>query len=286
MLDWVKLRVAFLSLFVLCSCKSSGTKVFPFEDISRQSGLDFWQFSGATGELFLPEIMGSGAALVDYDNDGDLDLYVVQGAPALQSGDGKPVVPLPPGWKPGNRLFRNNLIPSGKLSFTDVTEEAGVGHSAQGMGVAAGDYDNDGFVDLYVTNYGRNVLYHNNGNGTFTDVTGPAGVESSGWSTSAAFIDYDRDGLLDLMVVHYVEFYPRNCYDPDGRKDYCGPQNFPPAVTQLFRNLGNGRFEDVTSKVGLNAVRGPGLGIRPAISARTAGRVSWSPTMAQLIISG
>jgi hypothetical protein len=257
----VKLRAVFLSLIVLCSCKSSRSKVFPFEDISRQSGLDFWQFSGATGELFLPEIMGSGAALIDYDNDGDLDLYLVQGAPAPQPGAGKPVVPLPPGWKPGNRLFRNNLIESGKLSFTDVTEEAGVGHSAQGMGVAAGDYDNDGFVDLYVTNYGRNVLYHNNGNGTFTDVTGTAGVESSGWSTSAAFIDYDRDGLLDLVVVHYVEFYPRNCYDLDGRKDFCGPQNLPPAVTQLFRNLGNGRFEDVTSKVGLNAVRGPGLGI-------------------------
>ena len=209
----------------------------------------------------MPEIMGSGAALVDYDNDGDLDLYIVQGAPAPQPGAGKPVVPLPPGWKPGNRLFRNNLIPSGKLSFTDVTEQAGVGHSAQGMGVAAGDYDNDGFVDLYVTNYGGNVLYHNNGNGTFTDVTSTAGVESSGWSTSAAFIDYDRDGLLDLVVVHYVEFYPRSCYDLDSRKDYCGPQNLPPTVTQLYRNLGNGRFEDVTLKVGLNAARGPGLGI-------------------------
>ena len=255
----MKLRVAFLSLFVLCSCKFFRTNVFPFEDISRKSGLDFWQFSGATGELFLPEIMGSGAALVDYDNDGDLDVYLVQGAP--MGPQGKPLVSLPEGWKPGNRLFRNNLIESGKLSFTDVTEEAGVGHRDFGMGVAAADYDNDGFIDLYVTNYGHNVLYRNNGNGTFTDVTRTAGVESSGWSTSAAFIDYDRDGFLDLAVVHYVEFYPRNCYVPDGRKDYCGPQNFPPAVTQLYRNLRNGRFEDVTSKVGLNAARGPGLGI-------------------------
>ena len=131
-----------------------------------------------------------------------------------------------------------------------------------GMGVAAGDYDNDGYTDLYVTNYdGRNVLYHNNGNGTFTDVTRRAGVESSGWSTSTAFIDYDRDGFLDLVVVHYVEFYPRNCYTPEGKRDYCGPQNFGRTVTQLFRNLGNGRFEDVTSAVGLNAARGPGLGI-------------------------
>ena len=261
MLDRVKLRVAFLSLFVLCSCKSSRTNIFPFEDISSRSGLDFWQFSGATGELLLPEIMGSGAALIDYDNDGDLDLYLVQGAPSPQPGAGKPVVPLPQSWKPGNRLFRNNLIETGKLSFTDVTEEAGVGHSDVGMGVAAGDYDNDGFVDLYVTNYGHNVLYHNNGNGTFTDVTSRAGVESSGWSTSAAFIDYDRDGLLDLVVVHYVEFYPRNCYTADGRRDYCGPQNFDRTVTQLYRNLGNGRFKDVTEAVGLNAKRGPGLGI-------------------------
>jgi hypothetical protein len=262
MLDWVKLRVAFLSLIVLCSCKSR-TNIFPFEDISAKSGVNFWQFSGATGDLFLPEIMGSGAALIDYDNDGDLDLYLVQGAP--QPTAGKPVVPLPQGWKPGNRLFRNNLIPSGKLSFTDVTEEAGVGHSGQGMGVAAGDYDNDGYVDLYVTNYatgsGGNVLYHNNGKGTFTDVTSTAGVESSGWSTSTAFIDYDRDGYLDLAVVHYVEVYPKPCTMPAVQKDYCGPQNFEPTVTQLFRNLGNGRFKDVTVAVGLNAKRGPGLGI-------------------------
>jgi hypothetical protein len=242
----------------LGSCKSSPPSV-PFEEVAQKTGLDFWQFSGAAGDYHLPEITGSGVALIDYDNDGDLDVYLVQGAP--QSPAGKPLVPLPRGWKPGNRLFRNNLIPSGKLSFTDVTEEAGVGHRGAGMGVAAGDYDNDGFTDLYVTNFGGNVLYHNNGNGTFTDVTKTSGVESSGWSTSAAFIDYDRDGLLDLVVVHYVEFYPRNCYTPEGRRDYCGPQNFGRTVTQLFRNLGNGKFEDVTSAVGLNAARGPGLGI-------------------------
>jgi hypothetical protein len=245
------------------SCNSPRRSAPIFEEVSKQTGLDFWQFSGATGDYRLPEITGSGAALIDYDNDGDLDVYLIQGAPTGPQGgpQGKPLVPLPEGWKPGNRLFRNNLIESGKLSFTDVTDAAGIGHRDFGMGVAAGDFDNDGFADLYVTNYGRNVLYHNNGNGTFTDVTSRAGVESSGWSTSAAFIDYDRDGLLDLAVVHYVEFYPRNCYTPDGRRDYCGPQNFDRTVTQLFRNLGNGRFEDVTSKVGLNAARGPGLGI-------------------------
>jgi len=244
---------------LLLSCTSTRRSAPIFEEVSRQTGLDFWQFSGATGDFGLPEITGSGAALIDYDNDGDLDVYLIQGAP--MSPQGKPLVPLPDGWKPGNRLFRNNLNPSGKLSFTDVTDAAGVGHRDFGMGVAAGDFDNDGFVDLYVTNYGPNVLYHNNGNGTFTDVTVRAGVQSSDWSTSAAFIDYDRDGLLDLAVVHYVEFYPRNCYTSDGRRDYCGPQNFGRTVTQLFRNLGNGRFKDVTAAVGLNAVRGPGLGI-------------------------
>jgi hypothetical protein len=246
-------------LAAVLSCKPSPHAAPLFEDTAKQSGLDFWQYSGATGDFRLPEIMGSGAALIDYDKDGDLDVYLVQGAP--MNPQGKPLVPVPEGWEPGNRLFRNNLIPSGKLTFTDVTESAGVGHADVGMGVAAGDYDNDGFVDLYVTNYGHNVLYHNNRNGTFTDVTKAAGVESSGWSTSAAFIDYDRDGYLDLVVVHYVEFSARDCYTPEGRRDYCGPQPFGRTVTQLYRNLGNGRFEDVTSAVGLDAVRGPGLGI-------------------------
>ncbi len=223
-------------LAALLSCKNSPRSAPLFEDVAKQSGLDFWQFSGATGDFLLPEITGSGAALIDYDNDGDLDVYLVQGAPF--SPQGKPLVPLPEGWKPGNRLFRNNLIPSGKLTFTDVTEAAGVGHAEAGMGVVAGDYDNDGYMDLYVTNYGHNVLYHNNGNGTFTDVTKTAGVESSGWSTSAAFLDYDRDGLLDLAVVHYVEFYPHNCYTPEGRRDYCGPQSFGRTITQLFSQLG------------------------------------------------
>jgi enediyne biosynthesis protein E4 len=245
----------------LClSCRSSAPHSGPlFEDVAKQSGIDFWQYSGATGEFLLPEMVGSGAALIDYDNDGDMDVFLVQGYPT--DPQGKAVVPLPAGWKPGNRLFRNNLNPSGKLTFTDVTESAGLGYAGQGMGVAAGDYDNDGYTDLYVTNYDRNILYHNNGNGTFTDVTATAGVASSGWSTSAAFIDFDRDGLLDLAVVHYVQFYRRPCYSPQGSKDYCGPQPFEGSATQLYRNLGNGRFKDVTAEMGLNAKKGPGLGI-------------------------
>jgi len=252
-------------LFVLLfACKTSSShQSFLFEDVSKQVGIDFWQYSGATGEMLLPEMVGSGAALVDYDNDGDMDVYLVQGYPTAPptAPQGKPLVPVPPGWKPGNRLFRNNLAETGKLTFTDVTESAGVGYADKGMGVAAGDYDNDGYIDLYVTNYGHNVLYHNNGNGTFTDVTAGAGVASSGWSTSAAFVDYDRDGLLDIAVVHYVDFYRRPCYMFEGKLDYCGPSPFKGTATELYRNLGNGRFKNVTDEVGLNAKPGPGLGI-------------------------
>jgi len=230
-----------------------------FEDVARQTGIDFWQYSGATGEMLQPEIMGSGAALFDYDNDGALDVFLVQGYPSAP--EGKPMVPVAAGWKPGNRLYRNNLKRDGKLSFTDVTEAAGLGHAAKGMGVAAGDYDNDGFTDLYVTNYEHNILYHNNGNGTFTDVTASAGVASNAWSTSAAFIDYDRDGLLDLVVVHYVRFFPVPCYLPRGTLDYCSPSPFKGEVTELYRNLGHGKFRNVTSDVGLDAKPGPGLGI-------------------------
>src|SRR5206468_176970 len=158
---------------------------------ATEVGLNFQHFNGATGRHYMPEIMGAGVALFDYDNDGDLDIYLVQGT--RLDRDGKLLFPPPPGWKPGNRLFKNLLAETGELRFVDVTEKAGVGHIGYGMGVAAGDYDNDGFLDLYVTNFGRNVLYHNNGDGTFTDVTREAGVDDSHWSTSAAWVDFDGD---------------------------------------------------------------------------------------------
>ena len=141
---------ALLFLWLFACATSSSNKSPLFEDVSKQVGIDFWQFSGATGEMLLPEMVGSGAALVDYDNDGDMDVFLIQGSPT--SPQGTPLVPIPAGWKPGNRLFRNNLHETGKLSFTDITESSGLGSSGmspadKGMGVAAGDYDNDGYID-------------------------------------------------------------------------------------------------------------------------------------------
>ena len=212
--------------------------------------------------------MGSGVALFDYDNDGDLDVFLVQSDLVDKSKRlTDALFPPPPGWKPGYRLFRNEIIPSGKLQFTDVTGQAGVGHIGYGMGAAVGDYDNDGYQDLYVTNFGRNILYHNNGNGTFTDVTRQAGVGETGWSSSAAFFDYDRDGKLDLIVLNYVDFTlngNKPCVAPSGERDYCSPKAYRPLSARLYRNLGDGRFADVTQRAGIGAALGPGLGVNIA----------------------
>jgi hypothetical protein len=233
-----------------------------FSDIATDVGLRFLHVTGATGDHFMPEIMGAGAALLDYDNDGDLDVYAIQGT-ALDPG--KPsLFPPPAGFKPGNRLFRNLLSPAGKLQFVDVTESAGVGHIGHGMGAATGDYDNDGFLDLYVTNVGRNVLYHNSGDGTFADVTGKAGVDDARWSTSAAFLDYDSDGFLDLFVGNYLDFTAqgnKHCHAPTGEPDYCTPMAYKPVPSRLFHNRGNGTFIDVTESSGIGSSYGPALGV-------------------------
>jgi hypothetical protein len=233
-----------------------------FRDVAAEAGLNFHHFNFATGHHYMPEIMGAGAALFDYDNDGDLDIYLVQGARLDPAG--KLLSPPPPGWKPGNRLFRNMLAETGELRFVDVTEKAGVGHIGYGMGVAVGDYDNDGFLDLYVTNFGNNVLYHNNGDGTFTDVTLGAGVGDPHWSTSAAWVDFDGDGYLDLFVCNYVDFTVkgnRGCFSPTGEPDYCTPKMYHAVPSRLFRNLRNGRFEDVTEASRINSVYEPALGV-------------------------
>ncbi|MSV29761.1 MAG: CRTAC1 family protein [Bryobacterales bacterium] len=236
-----------------------------FRDATAEAGLNFQHFTGATGEFYFPEMVGPGVALFDYDGDGDLDVYLTQGNfldPSKTMADAK--FPMPAGWNPGNRLFRNELIPQGRLHFTDVTTQAGVGYVGYGMGVAVGDYDNDGRPDLYVTNFEHNVLYHNTGDGTFTDVTARAGVDDGMWSTSAAFVDYDRDGDLDLFVVHYVEFTRKGnprCTGVVGQRDYCGPQVFQPLSARLYRNDGSGKFTDVTARAGLPTAFGAGLGV-------------------------
>jgi hypothetical protein len=227
-----------------------------FAERASATGLVFTHVNGATGRYYLPEEMGAGVALFDYDNDGDLDVFLVQGGALDGSGPAT------------SRLFRNDLTigPDGTrtLHFTDVTERAGVGLRAYGMGVAVGDYDNDGYLDLFVTSFGRVTLYHNNGNGTFTDATEEAGISDSQWSTSAAFFDYDRDGYLDLFVANYVDFTlaaNQLCTDAVGARDYCGPRAYHPVPARLYRNNGNGRFTDVTEAAGINKAYGAGLGV-------------------------
>ena len=270
-----KLKVERLAIIILLTfscgrwplpCSRPAASQTPiFREVAADTGLNFYHFTGATGEFYMPEIMGAGVALFDYDGDGDLDVYLVQGTmldPAKKMSEAK--FPPPPGWKPGNRLFRNELMETGKLRFTDVTEQAGVGHVGYGMGVAVGDYDNDGHPDLYVTNFGSNVLYHNNGDGTFTDVTREAGVDDPRWSTSAAFLDYDRDGKLDLFVANYVDFTlkgNKKCYAPTGEPDYCAPAAYRPVPCRLFHNEGHGKFVDVTASSGIGSAFGPGLGV-------------------------
>jgi hypothetical protein len=256
-----------------------------FADVTRDVGLNFVHDAGPSPERYqMPQIMGSGAALFDFDNDGRLDLYLIQnGGPDSKST---------------NRLFRQRA--DGR--FEDVSAGSGLDVAGYGMGVAVGDVNNDGWPDVLITEYGRVRLFLNNGNGTFTDITKEAGLDNPHWGTSACFVDYDRDGWLDLVVVNYVVYSPtRPCSDQAGRPDFCGPGPFPGTVTRLFRNLGvereawsaerqtpgaprstlhaprikgaprsalraprlqgAPRFKDVTLESGLGARAGPGLGV-------------------------
>ena len=223
-----------------------------FRDVTKSAGITFKHDNAASPERYLIETMGSGAAWLDYDNDGYLDLYLVNSAPTKVYTPAKPL---------RSALYRNN----GDGAFTDITEKAGVAAEGLfGMGVAVGDYDNDGFPDLYVAGYARSILYHNNGNGTFTDVTAKAAVANTGkWASSAAWFDYDHDGRLDLAIANYVDFTPEKnliCVE-EGHPSYCHPNKYHGQTPTLYRNNGDGTFTDVSRTSRLGAKGGNGLGI-------------------------
>jgi hypothetical protein len=232
----------------------------PIFEVKPLRGIDFLLQNSPTPRKFLIETMPGGVALFDYNNDGLLDIFLMNGGRITEGLH----VPEnfersnPPYW---NRLYRQNR----DGGFLDVTQAAGLanaGNGNYGMGVAVGDYDNDGNADLYVTSYGKNILYHNNGDGTFTDVTAKAGVAGGGWSVSAGFFDYDNDGRLDLFVTRYMD------WDADHNKicggdwhTYCPPNAFPATTCLLYHNRGDGTFEDVTERSGLAAKKGRALGV-------------------------
>jgi hypothetical protein len=231
-----------------------------FVDVTSRLGINFQYRSSHTSRKYLLETMGAGVALFDYDNDGRLDIFLVNGAP-LGDPTPKGTIPQKTGPEYWNRLYHQK--PDG--TFEDVTARAGLQGVGYGMGVAVGDYDNDGFEDLYVTAYGGNRLYHNNGNGTFTDVTLTAGVAGSGWSTAAAWVDLDGDGFLDLVVLRYLDwdFDDLWCGEhKEGYRAYCHPDHFKPISPLVYHNNKNGTFTEIGEKAGLSKpAKGLGLAI-------------------------
>jgi hypothetical protein len=247
----------------------AGRPRLTFVERSAEAGLTFTHVNGMAGAMYFPEIMGPGVGLFDADSDGDLDVFVPQGRPLGGASIGSPP-PAPPAYETG-RLFRNDLAvrPDGTrtLRFTDVTAESGITADGYGMGVASGDFDNDGWIDLYLTNFGRNQLFRNNGDGTFSDVSKTSGTDDPGWSVSAAFVDYDRDGWLDLFVGHYLSYSTDanvQCRGVAGAPDYCAPFVYPAQPSRLLHNQRDGTFRDVTAAAGLALEFGPALGVSTA----------------------
>jgi hypothetical protein len=228
------------------------TPEFPFDEVPpSKSGITWVHQSGMSSEKYLPETTGSGCAFLDYDNDGWMDIYLVNGGKCDFYDPNPPL---------RNALYRNNR----DGTFTDVTEKAGVGAGGFGMGVAVGDYNADGFPDLYVTQYGRSILYRNNGDGTFTDVTEKAGLAAPGWAASAVWFDYDNDGRLDLFVCRFADFSKvnhRHCSSIPGKNEYCVPRAFGAMPSWLFHNNGDGTFTDVSEVTGIAVPRGKAWGV-------------------------
>ena len=223
-----------------------------FAEVAEAAGIRFNHVNGMVGERWLVEIMGAGAALADFDGDGLLDIYLVQGGP-LADRSGK---------LPCDRFYRQ--LGGAALRFEDVTDETGVCADGYGMGVASGDFDNDGDVDLFVANFGPNQLLENLGDGRWRDITATAGVAGDAWSVSASFADVDGDGRLDLYVGNYLEFAfatRKRCTDNESRPSYCSPEVYEPAPDRLYRNLGDGRFADVSAVAGIHAASGAALGV-------------------------
>jgi hypothetical protein len=223
-----------------------------FRDVAQERGVDFVHVNGASPERYFPEIMGSGGLFLDVDNDGWLDLFLVDGGSFAD-----PAVAQ----RARHRLYRNR----GNGTFQDVTAASGIRHGAYGMGACAGDIDNDGLIDLYITNVGPNALYRNTGNGHFVEVPHAGGAEGGTWSTSCAFLDIDRDGYLDLFVTNYVDAHGNNEFcgvsGPPPIRDYCHPLIYPPLTSTLYRNNGHGTFEDISARSGVGKHRGNGLGV-------------------------
>jgi hypothetical protein len=238
-----------------------------FVDRARDAGLDFVHVNGMSGQFYMPEVIAPGVALFDYDQDGDLDVYLVQGQPlgpgAPASRGGTPLT---------DRLYRNDLRVEAdgtrRLRFTDVTAQSGIDARGYGMGVAVGDIDNDGRPDLYLTKFDApNQLFRNNGNGTFTDISRRSGTDSTSWSVSASFVDIDRDGWLDLYVGHYLRYTLEGntrCMSPSGEADYCTPDGYQPLPDRLYRNQRDGTFADVSARAQISRAFGPALGVSTA----------------------